>query len=89
MDKIKHFVVRDNNGNLSDITSDKTKLFDMGIREKWLSTEEASRYLSVTQNALRIMVHRKRVKAFKLGRRLRFRLVDLHELLSKREVIYG
>lgn len=68
---------------------DKTMFFEKQIREKWLSTEEASRYLCLTQNAIRIMVYRKRLKAFKLGRRLRFRLSDLDDLLEKREVIYG
>ena len=64
-------------------------LFNNRIKNEWLSTKEASDYLSVTQNALRIMVHRGKVKAFKFGRRLRFKLDDLESLLIKKEMIYG
>ncbi len=57
--------------------------------KEWLTTEEASRYLAMTENALRILVHRGRVKAFKLGRRLRFRFPDLRVLLQRKEPAYG
>lgn len=49
--------------------------------EKWLNTDEAATYLSITPNALRILVHRARVKYFKLGRRLKFRKSDLVRIL--------
>lgn len=47
----------------------------------WLNTREAARYLSITPNALRILVCRGKVKAYKLGQRLRFELKDLKILL--------
>ena len=47
-------------------------------KERWLTTDEAANYLSISANALRIMVHRAQVKAYKLGHRLRFRKSDLY-----------
>lgn len=52
---------------------------------KWLDTDEAAKYLSITPNALRILVHRARVVTYKLGRRLRFKKADLNSLLHKKE----
>ena len=47
----------------------------------WLNSREAAHYLSITPNALRILVCRGKVKAYKLGQRLRFELKDLRMLL--------
>lgn len=52
---------------------------------KWLDTDEAAAFLSITPNALRILVHRARVVTYKLGRRLRFKKTDLNSLLQKKE----
>lgn len=60
----------------------ENKFFDNRIFGEWLSTKEAAVYLSLTPNALRILVCRGRVKAYKLGRRLRFRTKDLRLLLQ-------
>lgn len=65
------------------------QILEKKIGKEWLTTEEASTYLSLTENALRILVHRGRVKAFKLGRRLRFRISDLRGLLQRKEPVYG
>lgn len=62
-------------------------LFDIRIAGKWLSTKEAASYLGITPNALRILVHRGKVKAHKLGARLRFRVRDLKSSLQSREVL--
>lgn len=51
---------------------------------EWLSTKEAASYLRMTPNALRILVHREKVQAYKLGSRLKFRLKDLRSILSKK-----
>lgn len=56
-------------------------------KEKWLNTDEAADYLSITQNALRILVHRARVKYFKLGSRLKFRKCDLLKVLQPQEAL--
>ena len=56
-------------------------LFDNRIWNEWLSTSEAAKFLSTTPNAIRIMVCRGKIKASKLGRRLRFKISDLRDLL--------
>ena len=62
-------------------------LFENQIAEKWLSTKEAASYLGLTPNALRILVHRGRVRAYKLGARLKFRVRDLKASLQLKEVL--
>ena len=49
----------------------------------WLSTLDAARFLGISENALRILVHRRKVKFRKLGSRLRFSRSDLERLLKK------
>ena len=65
----------------------KEKLFD-NQKNKLLSTKEASGFLGVSENALRILVCRKKVKAYKLGSRLKFKLDDLADCLQQKEVNY-
>lgn len=50
----------------------------------WLSTKDVSRIFSLTENAIRIMVYRKQIKPYKLGRRLRFKASELERLLSEK-----
>jgi excisionase family DNA binding protein len=52
---------------------------------KWFDTDEAANYLRITPNALRILVHRARVKSYKLGNRLRFKQCDLASVLQPKE----
>ncbi|MCC6278726.1 MAG: helix-turn-helix domain-containing protein [Oligoflexia bacterium] len=56
--------------------------FDNRIEREWLSTDEAAYYLSISANALRILVHRDQIKVHKFGRRLRFKLVDCRALIE-------
>ena len=63
----------------------ESELFDNRIH-KFLSTREASGLLGVSENALRILVCRKRVKAYKLGSRLKFKAGDLMSCLQQKEV---
>jgi len=51
---------------------------------EWLGIEKAAAFLDLTPNALRIMVHRGKIKAHKLGRRLRFKLGDLRSAPQKK-----
>lgn len=74
----------DNNGALFLQPNLQEQLFE-NLAVEWLSTRQAAEFLSLTPNALRILVHRGRVKAYKLGSRLRFRLIDLRSLLTKKE----
>lgn len=52
----------------------------------WFNTKEAASFLRITPNALRILVHRARVKYYKLGSRLRFKHCDLLHALQLQEV---
>ena len=71
--------------SLKEQASKKEKFFDNRIH-KLLSTKEASGLLGVSENALRILVCRKKVKAYKLGNRLKFKHTDLASCLQKKEV---
>jgi excisionase family DNA binding protein len=51
--------------------------FDSQIANEWFTTKEAAKYLAISENAMRIMVHRGKVRSHKLGSRLRFHLSDL------------
>ncbi|MBX2988039.1 MAG: helix-turn-helix domain-containing protein [Bdellovibrionaceae bacterium] len=59
-------------------------LFENRVEREWLATNEAAHFLKVSENALRIMVHRGQIQAYKFGRRLRFRLCDLQALFQKK-----
>lgn len=52
----------------------------------WFNTKEAASFLRITPNALRILVHRARVKYYKLGSHLRFKHCDLLHALQLQEV---
>lgn len=70
---------------LSGLDKSESQIFDNKIECEWLSTQQAAKYLSVSENALRIMVHRGQIGAFKIGRRLRFKFSDCQKLFSKKE----
>ncbi|MAF78841.1 MAG: hypothetical protein CME60_11810 [Halobacteriovoraceae bacterium] len=70
--------------NYSINADDSALFFDNRIWDEWLSTCEAAKFLSTTPNAIRIMVCRGKLKASKLGRRLRFKISDLRNLLSSK-----
>lgn len=57
-------------------------IFENQVEREWLSTQEAAQYLAVSENALRIMVHRGHVPAYRLGRRLRFKISDCQALFE-------
>ncbi len=59
-----------------------SRFFENKIENEWLSTDEAASFLSITPNALRIMVYREQIKAYKFGRRLRFKLRDCAALFN-------
>lgn len=51
------------------------------ITQEWLTTEEAARYLGLSVGSLRNMASNGNVPYYKLGRRNRYRISDLKELL--------
>ncbi len=59
-------------------------IFDNRIAHEWLTTKDAAHFLSVSENALRIMVFRGQVPVYRFGRRLRFRLKDCQALFTKK-----
>lgn len=67
----------------------QNQFFENQVASEWLSTQEAAQYLSITANALRIMVHRGQIQAYKIGRRLRFKLRDCQALFVKKGTDYG
>ena len=68
---------------------ESSKLFDnrevdQSCFHEWLSCEEAASILRVTPNALRIMVYRGHIRAFKIRNRLRFRKSDCLALFQQK-----
>ena len=53
------------------------------IADAWLSTKDVARLLSVSPNAVRIMVCRGLLPSFKMNGRLRFRRKDCAALVQK------
>jgi excisionase family DNA binding protein len=58
--------------------------FENRNAHEWLSTKDAAHFLSVSENALRIMVFRGQVPVYRFGRRLRFRLKDCQALFTRK-----
>lgn len=56
---------------------------NLAVSTVWLSTLDAAKFLGISPNALRILVCRRQVKSYKLGRRLKFLKADLERLLKK------
>jgi len=70
--------------NLQKPSNSEGSFFEnLAVRKIWLSTLDASRFLGISPNALRILVCRGKVKFYKFGRRLRFKIEDLECLLKK------
>lgn len=73
------------NGLGSEKSGDRVmykQFFENQMQREWLSTEEAAYFLSITPNALRIMVHRGQIQVARFGRRLRFRVQDCRRLIA-------
>ena len=51
--------------------------------EEWLTTKESALYLKISANALRILVHRKKILFYKLNSRLRFKKVDIINMIKE------
>ncbi len=81
--------------SLENSSFDNTKKINQETRsviiEEWLDTTQAAAYLKLTVGALRNMTSNGQVPYHKLGKRNRYRVDDLRQLLlsQKRGVIYG
>jgi excisionase family DNA binding protein len=73
--------------DINEIGWSGQEFFENRIEREWLSTKEAAHYLRLSENALRIMVHREQVKVFRFGRRLRFRLEDCKALFTRKGAV--
>lgn len=62
----------------------ENQIFENRIDREWLTTIEAAHWLAISPNALRILVHRNQVRAYKFGWRLRFRMTDLQALFQRK-----
>lgn len=60
---------------------ERQKSADLDVQREWLTTPQAAHYLSISPQALRTAVYRGQIKSYKLGRRLRFRLGELRQLI--------
>ncbi|MFN3697107.1 MAG: helix-turn-helix domain-containing protein [Pseudobdellovibrio sp.] len=67
--------------DLNDVKNEK--FFENKIESKWLTSKEVAQYLAISENALRIMVHRGQIPYYKFGRRLRFQFEDCMPLIRK------
>ena len=52
---------------INKLGENNSPLFFENRDDEWLSTIEASKYLRVSENALRIMVHRGQIQSYKFG----------------------
>lgn len=69
---------------LSKLSSSGNEIFDIfNENTVCLSTVDAAKFLGISQNALRILVCRGKVKFYKLGNRLKFSRSDLMAVLKK------
>lgn len=66
------------------IPSQSTQRGSSQVLSSHALSSPAAHFLKVSENALRIMVHRGQIQAYKFGRRLRFRLCDLQALFQKK-----
>jgi len=85
--KIPKAIIHDDNSKLRTEENqgrNVSLLFENRIDREWLTTIEAAHVLAISPNALRILVHRGQVRVYKFGRRLRFRLVDIQALFTKK-----
>jgi excisionase family DNA binding protein len=64
---------------------------DISISREWFTTEQAAEYLGVSPATLRNLTSNDKVPFYKFGRRNRYRLPELRELLiaGKRGSSYG
>lgn len=69
----------DSNQSVSHEMCDSGLLFENLV---WLTTEEAARYLRKSANAIRILVHRRVLRARKFRRRLYFKKDELNALIE-------
>lgn len=78
-------------GSLSHSDYTAKKLEPRSLTIEWLTTKQAAEYLCLSKGAFLNMVSNGQIPFYKLGRRNRYRLLDLRELLltQKRGALNG
>jgi len=64
---------------------ESSKIFDNRIEPEYVNTESAAEFLGISENALRILVCRGKIAAYKFGRRLRFKISELRQLYLRKD----
>lgn len=67
----------------------KLKVTPSPIGPEFINIKQASEYLNISQNALRIRVCRGQVAYHNFGRKLRFKYSDLKKVLKTKDVKNG
>lgn len=75
--------IRVRTGTQLDIDPGEEELLDSVPKSRqWLDSKGAAEFLLITVNALWHMTKKERVRVYRLGSRLRFRIEDLEELMK-------
>ena len=65
---------------------ERKKFFENLNERKWMTSKEVAHFLSISENAVRILVYRGKIRSYKFGRRLRFLSSDCESLIKRKEV---
>lgn len=68
-------------------SSDKKSLERFFENRDWLIVKDAALYLSRSENAIRILIHRGTLKAYKLGGRIYLKKREIDNLLERSAVL--
>ena len=63
---------------------ERKKIFENLNERKWMTSKEVAHFLSMSENAVRILVYRGQIRSYKLGRRLRFLSSDCEALIQRK-----
>ena len=67
--------------------SHQTTLFQNRI--KWITVKDTAKYLSRTENAIRLLIYRGVLTSYKLGRRTYLKLSEIDSLIATSNLIDG
>ncbi len=57
------------------------KIEPLLLTDRWVNIEDIAEYLSVTEDTVRAWVREGRLPAYKVGRRYKFKLTEIDELV--------
>ena len=62
------------------------KIFENLNERKWMTSKEVAHFLSMSENAVRILAYRGKIRSNQFGRRLRFLSSDCESLIQRKGV---